>query len=232
MFLPNHLLAKKILRFLEEDLGQGDITTQLTIPKNIVVEAKIIAKEEGVIAGVEEALALCEVLNLKAKASILDGELVKPKTSIMHLKGKAKTILSAERVLLNLVSRMSGIATTTHNLVYKLRKAGFKTQVASTRKTAPGLSYFDKKAVAIGGGDTHRLHLDDLILIKDNHLKIIGDVKDAVEKARKAVSFSKKIEIEVTSTKQALEAAKSGADIILLDNLSTSKTKETISRLS
>lgn len=232
MFLPKRVLAKKILRFLEEDLGQGDITTQLTIPRNIVVEAEIIAKEEGVIAGVEEALALCETLNLQAKTSILDGEWVKPKTSIIHLIGNGRTILSAERVLLNLLSRMSGIATTTYNLVKKLRKAGFKTKVASTRKTAPGLSYFDKKAVTIGGGDTHRLHLDDLILIKDNHLKIIGDVTGAVEKARKATSFSKKIEIEITSIEEALEAAKSGADIILLDNLSASNVKEAISLLS
>ena len=102
MFLPNNVLAKKMLRFLEEDLGQGDITTQLTIPRNIVVEAKIIAKEKGMIAGVEEALALCKALNLQVKTSILDGEWIKPKMSIMHLIGNARTILSVERVLLNL----------------------------------------------------------------------------------------------------------------------------------
>ncbi|MCK4223199.1 carboxylating nicotinate-nucleotide diphosphorylase, partial [Candidatus Bathyarchaeota archaeon] len=120
-----------------------------------------------------------------------------------------------------------GIATMTHNLVNKVGEAGFKTRVASTRKTAPGLKYFDKKAVSIGDGDTHRLHLDDLVLIKDNHLKVVGGVTSVVEKVRRTVSFSKKVEIEVTSPKEALEAARAGADIILLDNLSPSEVRET-----
>lgn len=232
MFLPKRVLAEKLLKFLEEDVGQGDITTQLTIPSNIIVDAEIIVKEEGLLAGVEEALTFCETLNIQATVSILDGKRVKPKTSIIHLKGNARTILSIERTLLNLLSRMSGIATTTHGLISKLRIAGFQTRIASTRKTAPGLSYFDKKAVHIGGGDTHRLHLDDLVLIKDNHLEIIGEVTEAIKKARKATSFTKKIEVEVTSAKKALEAAKAGADIILLDNFQASKVKEAVSLLS
>jgi nicotinate-nucleotide pyrophosphorylase (carboxylating) len=232
MFLPKRVLSEKILKFLEEDVGQGDITTQITIPNNIFVEAEIIVKEAGLIAGVEEALVFCEALNLQVTDSIPNGMLVKPKTSIMHLKGNARALLSIERTLLNLLSRMSGIATTTHSLITKLRKASFQTRIASTRKTAPGLSYFDKKAVRIGGGDTHRLHLDDLVLIKDNHLEIIGSVTEAIKTARKAASFTKKIEIEVTSVEKALEAAKAGADIILLDNFHVSKIKEAISILS
>jgi nicotinate-nucleotide pyrophosphorylase (carboxylating) len=115
---------------------------------------------------------------------------------------------------------MSGIATATRNLVEKLRKAKVKTKVACTRKTAPGLLYFDKKAVLIGGGDTHRLHLDDMILIKDNHIALAGSVEKAVEKARKHASFSKKIEIEVTKAEEVLAAVRAGADIVMLDNFS------------
>ena len=226
MFLPRRVLANRLLRFLEEDIGQGDITTHLTIPKDTIVEAEVIAKEAGLIAGIEETLVLCEALNIHAEALISDGAKAEPKTSIIHLEGNARTILSAERTLLNILSRMSGIATMTNLLVNKVEKAGFKTRVASTRKSAPGLSYFDKKAVSIGNGDTHRLHLDDLVLIKDNHLKIVGGVTSAIEKTRKSISFSKKIEIEVTSANEALQAAKAGADIILLDNLPPSKVKE------
>jgi len=145
--------------------------------------------------------------------------------------GNARTLLSIERTLLNLLSRMSGIATKTHHLIEKTRKAGYKTRIACTRKVAPGLLYFDKKAVMIGGGDTHRLHLDDMILIKDNHLAIIGGVSKAVEKAREIASFSKKIEIEVSSADQALEAAKARADIIMLDNFSPQKIREAMALL-
>lgn len=232
MFMPKKVLAEKLLKYLEEDVGQGDITTHITIPENTIVQAEVITKEEGVIAGIDEVLALSETLNLQAAALTSDGAHVKPKTSIMRLVGNARTLLSAERTMLNILSRMSGIATATQHLVSKVEKAGFKTRVASTRKSAPGLKYFDKKAVSIGGGDTHRLHLDDLVLIKDNHLKVVGSITSVVEKVRRTVSFSKKIEIEVTSPKEALEAARAGVDIILLDNLSPSKVRETTSLLA
>jgi nicotinate-nucleotide pyrophosphorylase (carboxylating) len=126
---------------------------------------------------------------------------------------------------------MSGIATATSRLIEKVRLAGYKTRIACTRKVAPGLSYFDKRAVMIGGGDTHRLHLDDLVIIKDNHLAVIGDVGKAVKKVRDAVSFSKKIEIEVSRDNEALEAAKAGADIIMLDNFSPQQIRKTIALL-
>jgi nicotinate-nucleotide pyrophosphorylase (carboxylating) len=126
---------------------------------------------------------------------------------------------------------MSGIATTTRKLVEKIRKAGYKTKVACTRKTAPGLLYFDKKAVLIGGGDTHRLHLDDMILIKDNHIKIARSVEKAVKTAKEKASFSKKIEVEVSNVEEALAAAKAGADIIMLDNFSLNQVKLAVERL-
>ncbi|MFQ6068447.1 MAG: carboxylating nicotinate-nucleotide diphosphorylase [Candidatus Bathyarchaeia archaeon] len=232
MFMPRRVLEEKLLRFLKEDVGEGDITTHLTIPQNIITEAEVVVKEGGLVAGIEEAIVLCESLNLKVKALTSDGALVNPKTSILRIVGDARTLLSAERTLLNILSRMSGIATITNRLVGKIKAAGYKTRVACTRKVAPGLGYFDKKAVLVGGGDTHRFHLDDLVLIKDNHVKILGSVISAVKKARETVSFSKKVEVEVTSTEDAVKAAKAGADIIMLDNFPPAKVKKTVSLLT
>ena len=226
MFSPSRVIEEKLRRLLEEDVGQGDITTSLLTPEKTVVEAEVIAKEGGVLAGMDEALVLCQSLKLQARLLRDDGARVKPNTTILRIIGDARTILSMERTLLNMLSRMSGIATATNNLVRKV--APRKTRVACTRKVAPGLAYFDKKAVALGGGDTHRLHLDDLVLVKDNHLKIAGDLGDAVRKARERASFSKKVEVEVSSTEAALQAAKNGADIIMLDNLSPKKAREAV----
>ncbi len=231
MFLPRGVLEEKLRRFLEEDVGQGDITTYLTIPENIIVEADVVVKENGIVAGIEEALVLCESLDLQAKPLTSDGSQVKPRTSIMHVFGDARAVLTAERTLLNLLSRMSGIATATDRLLDKVRAAGYTTRVACTRKVAPGLGYFDKKAVFLGNGDTHRLHLDDLVLIKDNHIKIVGNIKKAIRRACKNASFSKRIEVEVSSVEDALEAAKAGADIIMLDNFSPAKIRKAVSLL-
>ena len=231
MFLPKKVLEEKIRKFLEEDVGQGDITTFLTIPSGTIVEAKIIAKESGVIAGIEEALAFLEGLDFQVDTPVSDGSRVSKKATILSIVGDARTLLSIERTLLNLLTRMSGIATATSRLIEKVRRAGYKTRIACTRKVAPGLSYFDKRAVMIGGGDTHRLHLDDLVIIKDNHLAVVGDVGKAVKKVRDAVSFSKKIEIEVSKDNEALEAAKAGANIIMLDNFSPQQIKETLALL-
>ncbi|UCE29080.1 MAG: carboxylating nicotinate-nucleotide diphosphorylase [Candidatus Bathyarchaeota archaeon] len=226
MFLPKSILEEKIRTLLEEDIGQGDITTALIVPPETIVEAEVIAKEAGVIAGVDETRALLESVNLQAETLLTDGSRIEEKTTVMKITGDARTLLSIERTLLNLLSRMSGIATTTSRLVNKVRKAGYKTRIACTRKVAPGLLYFDKKAVMLGGGDTHRLHLDDLVLIKDNHLTIIGDITEAVKKAGNAVSFSKRVEVEVANIKEALKAAKAGADIIMLDNFSPQQVKK------
>jgi len=228
MFLPKKTLEEKIRRFLEEDLGQGDITTSLLIPDETIVEGEIVAKEEGIIAGIKEATMFLESQDFQVEAPIRDGSRVKEKTVILKITGDARTLLSIERLLLNILTRMSGIATKTYRLIEKVRGAGFKTRVACTRKVAPGLSYFDKKAVMLGGGDTHRLHLDDLVLIKDNHLAIVGNIQKAVKQVRETVSFSKKIEIEVSKAKEALEATKSGADIVMLDNFSSKEIRETM----
>ncbi|MEM0058385.1 MAG: carboxylating nicotinate-nucleotide diphosphorylase [Candidatus Bathyarchaeia archaeon] len=231
MFLPKKILEKRLLKMFAEDIGQGDITTALLVPEECIAEAEIIAKEEGVVAGIEEAKILLEILGLKFEALVSDGEQIKPRQVLMKISGEARTILAAERTLLNILSRMSGIATATRKIVEKIQRAGYKAKIACTRKTAPGLLYFDKKAVLIGGGDTHRFHLDDMILIKDNHIVVAGGIEEAVKKAKEKASFSKKIEVEVTTVKDVLKAAEAGADIIMLDNFSPEQVEEAIKLL-
>jgi nicotinate-nucleotide pyrophosphorylase (carboxylating) len=228
MFLPKKILEEKLRRFLVEDLGQGDLTSALIVPEGGIAEAEVIAKEAGVAAGIEEAEVLLRSLGLKFEAHVKDGDEIKPKQVLIKISGDAGTILSVERTLLNVVSRMSGIATTTRKLVEKIRKAGYKTRIACTRKTAPGLLYFDKKAVLVGGGDPHRLHLDDMILIKDNHIAIAGSIEKAVKMVKEKASFSKKIEVEVANVEDVMTAAKAGADIIMLDNFSPKQVEEAV----
>jgi nicotinate-nucleotide pyrophosphorylase (carboxylating) len=225
MFIPRKIMEDKLKQFFAEDVGQGDVTASAVIPPNLIVKAEIIAKEKGVAAGVEEAIILAEYLGLKARAKVADGGKIKNTQVILEISGDAQTILSVERTMLNLLSRMSGIATKTRTLTEKLQKANSKARIASTRKSAPGLLYFDKKAVIIGGGDPHRLHLDDMILIKDNHLAIVGGVEEAIKKVKTEASFTKKFEVEVTSLGDALKAAEAGADIVMLDNFSAKQAK-------
>ncbi len=231
MFLPRKILEEKLRNMLAEDVGQGDVTTALIVPADTTAEAEVILKEAGVIAGIEESKILLGSLGLKVEALVSDGEKVKAKKVLMKISGDTRTILSVERTFLNIISRMSGIATTTRKLIEKIRKAGLKTKVACTRKVAPGLLYFDKKAVLIGGGDTHRLHLDDMILIKDNHIAVAGSVEKAIKTVRKEASFSKKIEVEVTKVKDVLIAAKAGVGIIMLDNFSPKQIEKAVKLL-
>jgi len=232
MSLPKRILEEKFRRFVEEDIGHCDVTTFYTIPPGTVIEAEIIAKEKGVIAGVEEALTFLESFGLQAKALVQDGSEASEKTKILHIEGDAATLLSIERTLLNVLSRMSGIATGTRRLMEKIRHAGYKTRVACTRKTAPSLAYFDKKAVIIGGGDAHRWGLEDMVLIKDNHIAVAGSIKEAIRRVRERVSFSKKVEVEVTSISDVLEAAKAGVDIIMLDNYTPEQAKDAVDLLT
>jgi nicotinate-nucleotide pyrophosphorylase (carboxylating) len=231
MFVPRKILEEKLRQMLAEDIGQGDITTAAVVPSGLIVEAAIIAKEAGIAAGIEETAILAESLGLKVKTEVVDGEEIKNRQSIMKISGDARTILSAERTMLNFLSRMSGIATTTRNLTKKLRSSGLKTKLACTRKTAPGLLYFDKKAVQVGGGDTHRLHLDDLVLIKDNHIAVVGGVAKAIKSAKERASLSKKIEVEVTKVEDVMIAVEAGADIVMLDNFSVEQIAKAVTQL-
>ena len=236
--MPRQIVEQKLLNFLTDDLGQGDITATALIPPNLVATAHVIAKENGTLAGLEEATILAEALGLKTQTQTTDGQQIHQNQILLKLTGPAQTILVAERTLLNLLSRMSGIATQTHTLTQQLQTTLTIThnnnpniRIAATRKSAPGLLYFDKKAVLIGGGDPHRLHLDDMVLIKDNHLALSGSVEEALKKAKTHTSFSKKIEIEVTTPEDALKAAEGGADIIMLDNFSPQQAKKTAQTL-
>jgi len=229
--LPKPLLTEKLKAFIDEDVGLGDVTTDVLLPKDIKAVAEVRAKEAGVLAGVEEVKTLFELLSLKVTHSLRDGEALNPSCVVMKVEGDARSILVAERTALNILMRMCGIATATRNLVDKLHKAGCHSRVAATRKTAPGLRFFDKKAVSVGGGDTHRLRLDDAVLIKDNHIAMVGSVQEAVLKARRATSFTKKVEVEVRSVDEAVEAVKAGADIVMLDNMTSADVGEAVNTL-
>jgi nicotinate-nucleotide pyrophosphorylase (carboxylating) len=230
MFIPRKVLEEKLKQMLAEDVGEGDVTSVAVVPDGLEVEAVVVAKETGVMAGIEEIVIFGESLGLSVKAQVADGDEVKSGNVVLKISGNAMVILSAERTILNLLSRMCGIATATRRLTEKLRKANLTTKVAATRKTAPGLLYFDKKAVLVGGGDPHRLRLDDMILLKDNHVVIAGSVENAVKKA-KAAELCKKIEAEVTSIEDSLKAAEAGADIVMLDNFSPKQVQEAVEAL-
>ncbi len=217
---------KELLRFLSEDIQSGDITSALLTKKKIT--AKIISKQQGVIAGIKFAKKIFQLKNCNVKAFVKDGTKVKPNQKILQVSGNTQSILSCERTALNLLSRMSGIATQTSFLVSKIRKVNKKINLYSTRKTAPGLRIFDKEAVKIGGGHKHRMALDEMIMIKDNHLVLCNSIEDIIKQAQKK---RKCVEIEVENQKDALLAAKIGASIIMLDNFTPTEIKRTIAAL-
>ncbi len=226
------MIEGSLKSFLAEDLGYGDITTDSLIAASMKAAGHITCNESCVVAGLEETQILLELVGCTGTTAIRDGRRVRAGTTILRLSGPAGSILKAERTLLNLLSHMSGVATATSDLVQVAVKNGnTKPRIACTRKTLPGLRYFEKRAVELGGGDTHRLRLDDAVLIKENHLALAGTITDCVQRARARVSFTKKIEVEVTEPRQAVEAAQAGADIILLDNMKPEVITKTVSIL-
>jgi len=216
-------LKKELLRFLAEDLGKGDITSAL-LPRN-KIKARIISRQNSVVAGARYAKEIFVLRGCNVKILKKDASKVKRNQTILEIFGTPQAILSCERTALNLLSRMSGIATQTNNLVKKIPR---KTKLYATRKTAPGLRFFDKEAVKIGGGEKHRMSLDQMIMLKDNHLLIGGSIEKLVKKAKSKYS---QVEIEVESQKDAILAAKAGATIVMLDNFSPSKVSRTIAAL-
>ncbi len=218
--------------FLDEDIGYGDITSNALIPHGQKAFARLFLKEPGVIAGLSEVAELFSILGCKVKILAVDGEIVEPKKVILEAHGDGRTLLSGERVALNIFGHLSGIATATRQAVERAHKVNPKIKVAATRKTLPGLRDLEKRAVELGGGDTHRLRLDDCVLIKDNHLELVPSVTEAIRLAREGVSFTKKIEVEVRTVEQAEEAARAGADIIMLDNMDPLKIRECLQYLS
>ena len=212
--------TEKIREFLKEDIGHGDITSSSLIEADQGAKARLFYREAGVAAGLEEAAMVFEVLGCDVVTPASDGESVTPGDTLMEIEGPARAILSGERTALNIVGRMAGIATAVAEAQRIASEASPSVRVAATRKTMPGLRELDKKAVSLGGGDTHRLRLDDCVLIKDNHLELVPSITDAVGRARARVSFTKKIEVEVRTLAEAAEAAEAGADIIMFDNMS------------
>ena len=214
---------KELLRFLSEDIQSGDITSALLTKKKIV--AKIISRQQGIIAGIKFAKNMFQLKGCTVKTFVKDGAKVKRNQKILQISGNTQSVLSCERTALNLLSRMSGIATQTSFLVSKIRKVSKKTNLYSTRKTAPGLRIFDKDAVKIGGGHKHRMALNEMIIIKDNHLILCNSMEDIIRQAQKK---RKCVEIEVENQKDALLAAKMGASIIMLDNFTPTEIKRTV----
>ena len=217
---------KKLLRFLSEDIQHGDITSALL--SNQKIKAKIISREQGVVAGVVFARNIFRLKRSAVRIFTKDGSRLKPNQTVLQVSGNAKSILSCERTVLNLLSRMSGIATQTNYLVSQIKKHSKKTNLYSTRKTAPGLRYFDKEAVIVGGGRKHRMALDGMIMIKDNHLLLSNSMEDIIKKARKK---RRQVEVEVENQRDAILAAKYGATIVMLDNFSPAQIKKTITAL-
>ena len=214
---------KELLRFLSEDLGKGDISSALLPRKKI--KARIISRQTAIVAGVKFAKEIFALKGCQVRILKKDGSKVKRNQTILEISGSPQAILSCERTALNLLSRMSGIATQTNELVKKISSK--KTKLYATRKTAPGLRFFDKEAVLIGGGEKHRMSLDQMVMLKDNHLSV-----EPLEKLiKKAKRKHKKIEVEVENQRDAILAAKSGANIIMLDNFTSKNISRTISAL-
>ncbi len=206
--------------FLEEDIRSGDITTDALGPLNAAAVGTVVAKSKTIVAGLEEAAAIADISGLNHEVLVFEGNWVAPGEPVIRLMGPARILLSTERVVLNIIMRMSGVATKTYNMVQAARRENPRIIVTATRKTTPGFRYFEKRAVEIGGGDPHRFALDDMVLIKNNHITLVGGVTQAVRMARERTSFTKKISCEARDLQEALEAAETGVDIILLDNLS------------
>jgi nicotinate-nucleotide pyrophosphorylase (carboxylating) len=222
------VLIDYLLRFIDEDAPFGDVTSAAVIPDGSC-NAVIRAEQPGVIAGLTEAAMLFAHFDISIKQLIKDGNTVRKNDSLIVLKGDAKKILLVERTALNIIGRMSGIATQTRKMADIVSAVNPSCRVAATRKTCPGFQVLDKEAVKIGGGDPHRMNLSDGILIKDNHLALVP-IETAIRAAKK-VSAYKKIEVEVESPADALSASREGAEIIMLDNMSPEQITQTVNML-
>jgi len=215
----------ELLQFIREDAPSGDVTSDAVIP-DLRCSAVIRTEQEGILAGIAEAILLFTHFGVTVASHRNDGDFVKRGDVILSISGPAKMILLVERTALNILGRMSGIATRTSRMAAIVKAKNPACRVAGTRKTCPGFRRFDKRAVQIGGGDPHRTTLSDGILIKDNHLALVP-LEEALRAAR-AYSAYRKIEVEVESAADALKAATGGADIIMLDNMTPSQVRETL----
>jgi nicotinate-nucleotide pyrophosphorylase (carboxylating) len=223
-----------LIKFLHEDIGTGDVTSNCLIPDDLHSRAQIICKNKksAIVCGLEEMNLVFDLCGCNTKTLVSDGSWVQKGTVVMTIEGNTRSILKAERTALNLIMRMSGIASETRYIKDAIVDLSDSIIIASTRKTAPGLRFFDKKAVTIGGGNSHRIRLDDMVLIKDNHLEIIGSVKKSVEMAKKKAGSSITIECEAKNSNEVIEAITAGADIVMLDNFSPEEAAKIIKEIS
>lgn len=227
--LDRFLIDKYVLSALEEDIGFGDITTDNLATENDVLEAKLNTRSEGIVCGLKVFERVFKNLSddVEIKFYFKDGDKIKAGDTIAELKGSASAILKGERTALNFAQRMSGIATETRKYQDAIGE-GLKARISDTRKTTPNFRVFEKYAVYIGGACIHRFNLADCAMIKDNHIKLAGSLTKAVEKIRKNISHTHKIEVECDTLEQVKEAVACGADIIMLDNMSCETMKKAV----
>jgi len=230
-YLPQKLLEKKLIALIEEDAAFGDVTSHLIPNKHI--KAHITAKEAAILSGIEFCEILCQLFHIQTHSKYLDGTPINKGDTVLEMRGLSRDILLIERTALNLLMRLSGITTYTQSLVKLVKDAGLNIKIAATRKTTPGFRFFEKYAVEIGGGDTHRMNLSDTVLIKENHLKISKDVNidNILRIAFEKTSFSKKIEIEVENLKEFQIAFAYKPDIIMLDDFSIEMIQKALKSL-
>ena len=221
---------EKIIEYmLAEDEGFGDITSNAVVEKDKIVNASIVSKDEGILSGIDVIRELFEEYGVEVTLCLKEGIKISKNDVLISLRGDARTILLLERTALNLVMRMSGVATAANEYVNLVKD--YNVRIAGTRKTSPAIAKYDKYALRVGGADTHRFSLDDMVLIKDNHIAVCGSPLDALLKAKENTSFSKKIEIEVETLEDAIQCVENGADIVMLDNMSGVEVKQVIDEL-
>ncbi len=223
------IIEEIIKKGLIEDINYFDAATDLLIPENQVSEAKLIAKAEGIIAGIEVFEMVFKLIDseIDFKNIFKDGDRVTHGDVILTMTGKTQTILKGERLALNFLQRMSGIASLSNQ--YSKAVEGIAVRVVDTRKTTPNLRILEKYAVSVGGCYNHRFNLSDAMMIKDNHIKAVGSIKKAIEKGKTIIPHTMKIEVEVKNLEELNEALEAGADIIMLDNMSSEEMKQAVS---
>lgn len=225
------IVDEHIKKALREDITSEDVSTAAVMPEAHRGTVELIAKQDGVIAGLQVFERTFKILDPAARfdASVSDGQRISSGQLLGIVHADVRALLSGERVALNYLQRMSGIATKTRQAVDALAEAGSKTVIVDTRKTTPGMRIFEKEAVRLGGGGNHRFNLSDGVMLKDNHLDAAGGIANAVKAARSRVPFVRKIEVECETLEQVSEAVEAGADIIMLDNMSTQQMKGALS---
>lgn len=224
-------LVRKFVEWLEEDAPQGDETSRALIDEDIRVRATIVAKAPGILAAADEVIRVLAALGFEVVQRKTNGSSLKKGDVVMTLEGEASKLLLLERTVLDVLAHCSGVASATRRLVDEARKYNPRVRIAATRKTIPGMRFLDKEAVRVGGGDTHRLSLSHTPLIKDNHLKIAKNIEKAIARVRAGSSFVNKVEVEVSNPREALRAAKAGADIVMLDNFSPEEVRRALDLL-